>query len=442
MNFNNLINRLKMYHYPYWGQLAIIFYEEKLKEMNYAPKAGKGWDFCNKAKSHFSADSLKYYNNTLDSIELKHTWYRIDYTWSMLRCYVNTILASYNQSFPIASILNVDGDDLARHLQKIDDSIPEWKAEFKELCRENYRQVESILNKKIKLPHAVNRYLEHKIELMQVLYDGEQIATADDLKAQGLPVEKSDGGNVVCCKNMTIETEIWGHTAMRLKSSDYEIIVPYGLSVDAIFEIDRNIPQWIEEAKPIQHELQKQYKTKQIGANAAVAFTKCRMRELGCEYQLNGDLLEIKLLYDRKLAVRLPDTNMAKVKRILNHLPQHVAAINSVPAEYEIKSLSRTDMRSVGQATPEVACRMKQMGYNYSCYYDFPTTKSNKFELLEVIVQLPKNRELVLWKSKTQKPTDKILDEMPANIDAINSLPFYFRIRPILSCDKWVNNVS
>lgn len=194
---------------------------------------------------------------------------------------------------------------------------------------------------------------------------------------------------------------------------------------------------WNEKCDTLQHELQKYDKTKQIGINTAVAFTKCRMRELGCEYQLNGDLLEIKLLYDRKLAVRLPDTNMAKVKRILNHLPQHIAAINSVPAEYEIKSLSRTDMRSVGQATPEVACRMKQMGYNYSCYYDFPTTKSNKFELLEVIVQLPKKRELVLWKSKTQKPTDKILDEMPANIDAINSLPFYFRIRPVLSCDKW-----
>lgn len=116
MNFNNLINRLKMYHYPYWGQLEIIFYEEKLKEMNYVPKAGNGWDFNTKAKSHFSADSLKYYNNT--SIELKHTWYRIDYTWSMLRCYVNTILASYNQSFPIASILNVDGDDLRATCRK------------------------------------------------------------------------------------------------------------------------------------------------------------------------------------------------------------------------------------------------------------------------------------------------------------------------------------
>ena len=441
MNFNNLINRLKMYHYPYWGQLEIIFYEEKLKEMNYAPKAGKGWDFCNKAKSHFSADSLKYHNNTLDSIELKHTWYRIDYTWSMLRCSVDTILASY---FPIASILilNVDGDDLARHLQKIDDSIPEWKAEFKELCRENYRQVENILNKKIELSHAVNMYLENKIELMQVLYDGEQVATADDLKAQGLPVEKRDGGNVVCCRNMTIETEIWGHTAMRLKSSDYEIIAPNGLSVDAIFEIDRNIPQWIEEAKPIQHELQKQHKTKQIGENSIAALVKSRMRELGCEYQFDGGLLEIKLQYDRKLAVRLPYSNLTKAKRILNCLTQHIAAVNSIPDEYLIKSLSSSDMRAVGKAMPEVDSSMKQMGYNYSCYYDFPASKTNKFELLEVVVQLQKKRELVMRKSKTPKPTNQVLDEMPAYIDAVNSVPYYFRIRPVLSGDKWTTEKS
>ena len=427
-----------MYQYPDWKHLEILFFNEKLKEMNYVPKAGKDWDFNNKAQLHFPANSLKYYKNTLYGIELKNSWFRFDYDCYMLRVCVNTVFDPYKKTFPIANFMYDDGDYLVRHLQKIDDSIPKWKAEFKNLCRENFRQVESILHKKIELPYAVFMYLKHKIDLMQVLRDGEQGATTDDLKALGLSVEKRDCDYFVRCKNMTIEMREWLPKVMILKIADNDLFTSNGWSVDAIFEIDRNIPQWIEEAKPIQHELQKQHKTKQIGENSIAALVKSRMRELGCEYQFDGGLLEIKLQYDRKLVARLPYSNLTKAKRILNCLPQHIAAINSVPDEYLIKSLSSSDMRAVGEATPEVDSRMKQMGYNYSCYYDFPASKTNKFELLEVIVQLPKKRELVMRKSKTPKPTNQVLDEMPTYIDAINSVPYYFNIRPVLSCDKWV----
>lgn len=225
---------------------------------------------------------------------------------------------------------------------------------------------------------------------------------------------------------------------MWFKIDDYSYYLTHTLPVKAILEIDRSFPQWIEEAKALQHELQKQHKTKQIGGNTVVVLAKIRMRELDCEYQLNKDLLEIKLLHDRKLVVRLPYANLDRAKRILNSLSLHIAAINSVPDEYEIRSLSSSDMRAVGEATPEVDSRMKQMGYNYSCYYDFSKSRTNKFELLEVIVQLPKKRELVLRKSKTPKPTNQVLDEMPTYIDAINSVPYYFNIRKVLSGDKWV----
>ncbi|MBO7494927.1 MAG: hypothetical protein J6T98_00120, partial [Salinivirgaceae bacterium] len=62
------------------------------------------------------------------------------------------------------------------------------------------------------------------------------------------------------------------------------------------------------------------------------------------------------------------------------------------------------------------------------------------FELtvLEIIVSLTKNRVLSrLTEGLTMDEVAQLFDEMPTYIDAINSVPYYFRIRPVLPCDKW-----
>ena len=166
-------------------------------------------------------------------------------------------------------------------------------------------------------------------------------------------------------------------------------------------------------------------KTNQIDTvKAAVILVRDRMRELGFEYQLNKRTLELKLLYGRKLVVRLPKDSAA-VERMLARIPQCVEAINSVPGEYWVTSRIHTitDAETADKQTAK------------------PTTAEIPFEMTieEIIVRLSKNRELSRpTEGLTMGEVAQLCDEMPAYIDAVNSVPYYFRIRPVLSCDKWV----
>ena len=172
-------------------------------------------------------------------------------------------------------------------------------------------------------------------------------------------------------------------------------------------------------------QLNNNLKTNQIDTvKAAVILVRDRMRELGFEYQLNKRTLELKLLYDRKLVVRLPD-NPAAVERMLGRLQQYVEAVNSVPGEYRVTSRTRTitDAETADKQTAKTA------------------TAEIPFEMTieEIIVRLSKNRELSRpTEGLTMGEVAQLCDEMPTYIDAVNSVPYYFRIRPVLSCDKWV----
>ena len=163
-------------------------------------------------------------------------------------------------------------------------------------------------------------------------------------------------------------------------------------------------------------------KTNQISDGEAPTLVKNRMRELGFEYQLNGRTLEIKLLYGRKLVVRLPD-NLAAVERLLGRLPQYAEAVNSVPSEYRITSRTHT----TAAQTPD-----NQIAK--------PTATEIPFEMTieEIIVRLPKNRELSRpTEGLTMAEVAQLCDEMPAYIDAIDSVPYNFRIRAALPGDRW-----
>lgn len=196
---------------------------------------------------------------------------------------------------------------------------------------------------------------------------------------------------------------------------------------------------WNEKCDTLQHELQKYDKTKQIGINTVVVLAKNRMRELDCEYQLNGQLLEIKLLHERKFCVSLPTNNMSAVKRILARIPQYADVINSVPDGYQINNLSLNDMMAVGEAPAEVDRLMKQLGYQYACDTECTMTFPKSVRLSKLFVSLPKKRELVIEETQMRwQPSTRLSATLPAYIDAINSVPSNFRIRKALSIDKWV----
>ena len=172
-------------------------------------------------------------------------------------------------------------------------------------------------------------------------------------------------------------------------------------------------------------------KANQICDAEIATLVKTRMREMNYEYQFDGCTLEVKLLYDRKLVVCLPD-NPTAVERILGRLPQYAAAVNSVPGEYCVKNHIRTT--ATDKTTENVDNKMEKR-----------ETDGIPFEMTfeEIIVRLPKNRELSRkLESLTMDEIAQVCDEMPAYADAIDSVPYYFRIRPVLSCDKWENNVS
>ena len=331
MDINKLVSklkRIKKYRFPNKEMVRELFYEEKLREMNYVPKPGNAdyWQFWRNIRELCPGVFVNLYE-----IRFSNAWFANKWLQGVFfRFYVDRGIGW--RWFPLTKNWNFDVEDVVRQMQKINDLIPEWNKEF---------------------------YLF-----------------------------------------------------------------------------------WKENSETLQHELQKYNKTKQIGTNTAVVLAKSRMRELGYEYQLNGQLLEIKLLYDRKFSISLPTNNMSAVKRILARIPQYADVINSVPDGYQIKNLSLNDMMAVGEAPAEVDNLMKQLGYKYACDPQPSQNNSDTYTLSKLFVSLPKKRELVVLQSQMlPQLLSRQLNALPAYIDAINSVPSNFRIRKALSCDKWVKEV-
>ena len=436
MDIKELIKELKKKTYPSWPYFKILFYEAKIRDIFLEPRPGPRTDFYNKVKSTFSADCLNYHNKKMSGISLKHTQFGIGADLK-LNIYFDTFPLSYRKQFQFTKIWYVDGGDVVNLMRKIDNSIPEWEDEFKAVCRDNLREIETFRLKGIDPSKFVTSYLSDLFALTQLNHEKKWSSVqdvVDTLRDNGIVPEKKNDSYIAHCQNSTVE--IGNLTTFQVFGKIFR--EPRYIPAEVILEIDRNIPQWIEDAKKLQFEIQKQQKIKQIGTNTAAVLAKNRMRDLGFEYQFNGQLLEIKLLYDRKLAVSLPVNEIDRVKRILERLPRHVAAVNSVPGKYQIKNLSLNDMMAVCEAPAEVDSRMKQMGYQYSYDHEATITNPNSFRLCRLTIRLPKNRELVLEESQTLKQTSQTMDAIPAYIDAINSVPCYFRIRPVLSGDKWV----
>lgn len=469
MDINNLITKLKRNDNPDWKQFHNIFIEEKLKEIQYTPKTAQTLAFFNNAISLI----IDYIMETQRNVQIDNNLrFTINDCW--VGCYVNIHCVG---RFDISKIHLNEKKDAREHklqeiansipneeYQKIVDSLPEWNEEFKTICRENVRQIEAIIFGKFDPRYDIlYHYLEQKIELMKFLCYGERGATASKLKALGFPFEKrittpesitrngitfiSDpipNDWIIRCNNFTIKKGRWPRGKMIFNIANICISPHQNLPAGTIREIDRSIPQWIEEVKTIQHKLRKLYKIKQISECTAIALAKKQMHKLGCEYQLKKHLLEIKLLYNRKFSIPLPINNVDALKRTLARIPQCVEAVNSVPGEYCVKNHTRS--KTTDKKVDNVDNKKEKWetdGFPFEITSE--KIKGEKdgipFEMTleEIIVCLSKNRELTRqFESLTMDEIAQVCDEVPAYIDAINSIPSNFSIRPVLSGDKWV----
>lgn len=117
-------------------------------------------------------------------------------------------------------------------------------------------------------------------------------------------------------------------------------------------------------------------------ANQTATIVKNRMREFGLDYQLNERLLEVRLQHGRKLVVTLPADNAALAQKWLSRIPQSVAAINSVPSRYRVESRHRANTTVTRKEDAE--------------RFTFVISVE------EIIVSLPKGRELALKQSQEE----------------------------------------
>ena len=149
-----------------------------IRDIFLEPRPGPRTDFYNKVKSSFSADCLNYHNKKLSSISLKHTHFSIG---ADLKLYISfdTFPLSYRRPFQFTKIWYVDGGDVVSLMRKIDNSIPEWENEFKAVCRDNLREIETFQLRGIDPSKFVTSYLSDLFALTQLNHEKQWSSVQD-----------------------------------------------------------------------------------------------------------------------------------------------------------------------------------------------------------------------------------------------------------------------
>lgn len=246
--------------------------------------------------------------------------------------------------------------DMANLLQKFDNAMAEWETEFRLFCTENQQTIENCEKKRLAEHSGKMRVLSDHLECM--------VMNTDLMYRQLLPYMCESIVNKL--KNNEIEpihsTLQFNYCKFDFKTNVTENVrldfnhgrsCYVGLhSADFYLEIDRRIPQWIEEGKELEREFDKREKNQQINENMVKVLVKNKMRELGCEYSLNQKeqnyhyqqsakpkeyVLEVKLQKSRKLVITIPPDNLDRVRKILDSIEASINAINSVPMNHRIK---------------------------------------------------------------------------------------------------------
>ena len=250
------------------------------------------------------------------------------------------------------------GTNSVDYLIAVNDQMPQWKAEFKEMCSQYKSEIQEVeRNRLVKKaqhhPHAVvSTYLQDRSNDLLLLNrrtpDYAERLLHRVVEASGKPFdwEKKDYIFQYQFPNMQLmvrKTSSWPfqqavvlYNGIAINFRDRDI------SLETLQELDRQLPIWTEEAKTILFDLQKKEKADQIGRNVMRALVKQKMRELKMEYQLEDDLekgnliLALKLEKRRMVKVTLRSGHIELMKRQLDTLEEIVKALNSVPMDYRV----------------------------------------------------------------------------------------------------------
>ncbi|MBO4777266.1 MAG: hypothetical protein J5588_02120 [Bacteroidales bacterium] len=232
--------------------------------------------------------------------------------------------------------------DIIDCMRRINDAMPEWESEFQRICRENERRITNFEKRRLMTGHnqdIVSKYIDGKID--DIIAMETKIATEDIFnlfKKKGYKYEEREviPGYIDCfvlLNNIQLLRDYPPIILVYEKKNKIARQSAVFLSAEKILQIDSSIPKWIEEAKKLQLEYDKQEKMEQLAAKTTKILVAAKMKELGYEYVYyeNDNTLKIKLQKRRKFVIRFPSTKIENVKALLNSLPSYVDVINNIP---------------------------------------------------------------------------------------------------------------
>lgn len=328
-------------------QLKQLFFSRKIKELvtdkdtaaiNLEENRIMLDDFIANIEQELPEAELIYYMKSIPRwIKMKN----VDFEFEAFAIHFYDRTISFRSFYAIENIANL--------LRKFNRVMPIWESEFRNFCTENQQKINELESRRLisssnKL-NVVKEYLQRKAfdtaimnrRLLPDMNDSVVDALIKDKK--GLQNYKFSfcGGRD---GDMRLDFNVGGSCLIGL------------CSAEVLLEIDRQIPQWIEEGKELEREFDKQEKIKQINENSTKVLVKSKMHELGCEYKFNQKeqdyryqqskkpieyILEVKLQKGRKLVVTIPSNNLNRVRKTLDSLEASINAINSVPMNHRIK---------------------------------------------------------------------------------------------------------
>ena len=245
-------------------------------------------------------------------------------------------------------------------------SIPFWKDDFRAFYKANKERINELEKKRLVNNYGKRdievKYLESKISDFQLwqmpLKSDHRNEVLAALARQGVKVYETENPSStdVCCDMQNLKIQFHYDDFPKREISMLTVSAMHLWPIHNLYpanvylEIDRNIPQWIEEGRELKREFDKIEKIEQITANSIKVLVKNKMRELGCEYRFNEKkaepfqkpkktkdyLLEVKLQKSRELAITIPSAKIEKVKTLLDSLSTYIDAINNVPANVRI----------------------------------------------------------------------------------------------------------
>ena len=250
------------------------------------------------------------------------------------------------------------GINSVNYLIAVNAQMPQWKAEFKELCSQYSSELQNIEQKRLEevaqhFPSAfISTYLQDKANDLLLLnrrtpdYAERLLHRVVDASGKPFDWEKKDFNVQYKLPNMQLMIQKGNYwpflQATGFSNGGTLNFRDRDISLETLQELDRQLPIWMEEAKTILFDLQKKEKAEQIGRNVMRALVKQKMRELKMEYQIEEDcdkgnlVLALKLEKRRMLKLTLRFGNIDSMKRQLDSVAEIVNALNNVPMNYRI----------------------------------------------------------------------------------------------------------